>query len=113
MGPIVFDFKLNDFDLSLLPVDAELVKGNESLMKSAVKEYLRGVFRELPGDVSITSHDDYISVKWVTKTYRDIDAMMDMVTGLLNQGAFSQVEPILRTLFFRYPNGNRSPARGD
>ena len=35
------------------------------------------------------------------------NGLRDQVTGLLNQGAFSQVEPILRTLFFRYPNDHR------
>lgn len=37
----------------------------------------------------------------------DIEPMMALVIDLLNQQAYAQAEPILRTLFFRYPDDPR------
>lgn len=107
MDPLVFEFKPADFDLKLLTADVELIRGNNAKLKSAIQDYLRGMFKRLPGEVRITSHDEYISVRWVPQRYQDIDAMMDLVIGLLNQRAFTQAEPILRTLFFRHPDDYR------
>lgn len=107
MDPLSFDFKVADFDLSLLPKDAELLKRDESMLKSTVQEHLRGLFERVPGEVRITTHGDRISVVWVPEGYRDIDSMMDMVMDLLSQRAFAEAEPILRTLFSRYPDDRR------
>lgn len=107
MDPLLFEFKLADFDLKLLPVDAGLLKADESMLKSAVREHLRGVFKQLPGAVRLTPQDDRVSVMWVPQKYQDLESMMALVIDLLNQRAFAQAEPILRTLFFRYPDDPR------
>ena len=107
MDPLSFDFRLAEFDLSLLPVDAELLKGNEAMLRSTLQEHLRKVFERLPGEWRITHHENYISVLWLAETSRDMDSLMDLVIGLIHQRAFSQAETILRTLLARYPDDRR------
>jgi tetratricopeptide (TPR) repeat protein len=107
VDPLLFDFKLADFDLNLLPVDAERLKGNEAMLKSSVQEHLHKVFKRLPGEVRITPHADRISVVWVPQRYQDIDSMMGLVMDLVSRRAFAEAEPMLRTLVSRYPDDRR------
>jgi Flp pilus assembly protein TadD len=107
VGPLLFEFKLADFDLDLLQKNGELLEGDESMLKSAVQEHLQEVFRPLPGKVRVTPQEDHISVMWVPKTARDIQSILDLVTGLIRRRAFAQAEPILRSLLFRHPDDRR------
>jgi tetratricopeptide (TPR) repeat protein len=107
VDPLSFDFRLAEFDLSLLPVDPEMLKGNEAMMRSTLQEHLREVFERLPGEWRITHHEDHISVIWLPETSQDMDSVMDLVIGLIHRRAFSQAETILRTLFERYPDDRR------
>jgi Tfp pilus assembly protein PilF len=107
VDPLSFEFRLADFDLSLLPVDAEFLKANEAMLRSTLQEHLREVFERLPGEWRITHHENHISVMWLPETSQDMDSVMDLVIGLIRQRAFSQAETILRTLFSRYPDDHR------
>jgi Flp pilus assembly protein TadD len=107
VGPLLFEFKLADFDLDLLQKNGELLEGDGSMLKSAVQEHLQEVFRPLPGKVRVTPHEDHISVMWAPKTARDIQSILDLVTGLIRRRAFAQAEPILRSLLFRHPDDRR------
>ena len=107
MDPLSFDFNLAEFDLNLLPIDAELLKHNEAMLTSAVEERLREIFDRLPGEFRVTPHEEYVSVIWRPKLSGDIDSMMDLVMGLVQQRAFALAETLLRTLSSRYPNDRR------
>ncbi len=107
MDPLSFDFRLAEFDLSLLPVQPEMLKGNEAMMRSTLQEHLRVLFERVPGEWRITHHENHISVIWLPETSQDMDSLMDLVIGLIHQRAFGQAETILRTLFSRYPDDRR------
>jgi len=107
VDPLSFDFRLAEFDLSLLPADPEMLKGNEAMMRSALEEHLREVFERLPGEWRITHHENHISVMWLPEASQDMDSVMDLVIGLLHRRAFGQAETILRTLFSTYPDDRR------
>jgi tetratricopeptide (TPR) repeat protein len=107
VDPLSFDFRLAEFDLSLLPVDAEMLKSNEALMRSTLEEHLREVFERLPGELGITHHENHISVTWLPETPQAMDSAMDLVIGLIRRQAFGQAETILRTLLSRYPEDRR------
>ena len=107
MDALSFDFRLAEFDLSLLPVDEEMLKGDEGMMRSTLEEHLREVFDRLPGECRITHHEDHISVVWLPETSQDMDSVMDLVNALIRQRAFGQAETILRTLFSGYPDDRR------
>ena len=107
MDPLSFDFKLDEFDLSLLPVDAEFLKGNEVMLRSTLERYVREVFDRLPGERRITHHEDRISVTWLAETSRDLGPLMELVIGLIRQKAFGTAETILKTLLSRNPDDRR------
>jgi Flp pilus assembly protein TadD len=107
VDPLSFDFKLSEFDLSLLPVDPEMLKGNEAMMRSTLEEHLREVFKTVRGERRITHHENQISVMWLPETSQDLDSVMDLATGLIHRRAFGEAEAILRTLFSRHPDDRR------
>src|SRR4030042_1922315 len=107
VDPLSFDFRLAEFDLSLVPVDAEFLKGNEAMLRSTLQEHLREVFERLPGEWRITPHKKHISVMGLADSPQSMDSMMGLVIGLIHQRAFSQAETILRTLLSRYPEDRR------
>jgi len=107
VDPLSFDFKLDEFDLTLLPVDAEFLKGNEVMLRSTLERYVREVFDRLPGERRITHHEDRISVTWLAETSQDVDPLMELVIGLMRQRAFGTAETILRTLLSRNPDDRR------
>ncbi len=107
MDPLSFDFRLAEFDLSLLPVHPEMLKGNEAMMRSTLQERLRVLFERVPGEWRITHHENHLSVIWLPETSQDMDSLMDLVIGLIHQRAFGQAETILRTLFSIYPDDRR------
>jgi tetratricopeptide (TPR) repeat protein len=107
MDPLRFDFRLDEFDLSLLPVDAEFLKGDEAMLRSTLQEHLREEFERVSGEWRITPHENHISVIGLAETSRDMDSLMQLVIGLIRRRAFSQAETILRTLFSRYPEDHR------
>lgn len=107
MDPLSFDFRLDDFDLSLLPVDAESLKANADIMRSTLEKHLWEVFNRLPGDKRITHHDEHISVTWIPETSRDMEPVIDLVTSLLQRRAFGEAETVLKALLSRYPDDRR------
>jgi tetratricopeptide (TPR) repeat protein len=103
-----FAFRLDEFDLSLLPVNAERLKGGEAMMRSTLQEHLRQVFERLPGESHVTHHENHISVNWLPRTTKDMDSLMDLAIGLIQQRAFPQAETLLRTFLSRYPDDRRA-----
>ena len=55
MDPLSFDFRLAEFDLSLLPVDAEMLKGNEAMLRSTLEKHLREALRAAAGRMAHNS----------------------------------------------------------
>jgi len=107
MDPLRFDFRLEEFDLSFLPVDAEFLKGNEARLRSTLQEHLREEFKRALGEWRITLHKNRISVVGLAETSQDMDSLIHMVIGMIHRRAFSQAETILRTLVSRCPEDRR------
>jgi len=107
VDPLSFDFRLNEFDLSLLPVDAEFLKANEAMLRSTVEGHLREVFARLPGKSRITQQEKHISVMWLPEISPRMDSLMELVIGLIRRRAFGLAETILRTLLSRDPDDRR------
>jgi len=107
VDPLSFDFRLEEFDLSVLPMDPEMLKADEAMRRSFIEKHLREVFDRLPGELRITHHAKHISTVWYPESSRDMDSVMDLVIGLLRRRAFGHAETILRTLMSRYPDDRR------
>jgi len=100
---IIFEFKLDDFDLDLLPIATDLVKANRELHEKAVSLYCEGYFKHAGGESNIKIDGEYVTVQWSPQSSKDVDAAVEQVITLLTKGAYRQAEPILRTLIAHYP----------
>ncbi|MCU0595214.1 MAG: tetratricopeptide repeat protein [Desulfobacterota bacterium] len=107
MDPLSFDFRLDEFDLSVLPMDRERLKADEAMMRSTLEKHLHEVFEGLPGECRIAHHEKHLSVLWIPESSKGMDSLMNLVMGLVRQRAFGHAETILRTLFSRYPDDRR------
>jgi tetratricopeptide (TPR) repeat protein len=102
--PLIFQFKLDDFDLDLLPIAADLVKSNKELHEKAVALYFEQYFKKAGGDYSIKIDGKDVIVQWSPGSLKDVDGAVIQVIDLLVKGAYRQAEPILHTLNERYPD---------
>lgn len=105
MTPLSFEFELKDFDVGILPVAPDLLRGNESLLRKTIREYLTDLFKRLGGKARISSYDNYVRVEWspVSPT-EDWHSVMVLALDLLRDGAFKSAEPILRALERQRPD---------
>jgi len=107
MDPLLSDFRLDEFDLSLLDVETHLLQEDVQKLRSAIQKYLGKMLQDLPGEWHMTPHEEHVSVMWSPKSSQDMDAMMDLVAGMIRQRAFAVAEPLLRTLLRIHPNEPR------
>ena len=103
--PIIFEIKIDDFDYEILPIpiEVDLLKENPELREKAVYLYYEDFFKNLGGEVDIKSDGEYIKVFWSPSVSNEVDAAVEQAIMLLQKGAYTHAEPILRTLFEHYP----------
>jgi tetratricopeptide (TPR) repeat protein len=101
--PFSFQIPLEDFDLSLLPVDASLIRSDPAMRASAIREFYEEAFRRLGGTATVLVHDAVVSVAWQPASGDAADQLLEHAIGLLNRGNTAAAEPILRTLIARNP----------
>ena len=102
--PLIFHFELDDFDLNLLPISADLVKSNRELHEKAVALYFEQYFKKAGGEHTIKIDGEDVTVQWTPYSSEDVDVAVKETIGLLSKGAYRQAEPILHTLNERYPD---------
>jgi tetratricopeptide (TPR) repeat protein len=98
MTPFSFQFPLADFDLSRLPVDPALLRGDASMLASAVQEFYRDSFQKLGGSATVLVRDGVVSVAWQPESGDASAQLLQHAIDLLRQGNASSAEPILRAL---------------
>ena len=101
MTPFSFQFPLADFDLTRLPVDPALLRGNASMLASAVQEFYLDSFQKLGGSATVLVRDGVVSVAWQPESGDASVQLLQYAVGLLRQGNVSTAEPILRALLAR------------
>jgi tetratricopeptide (TPR) repeat protein len=107
MDPLRFEFRLADFDLGLLPIGADLLKANPSLLRESIEAYLGDYFRPIGGTASIAARGDMVSVDWSPTSASDLGQLKALALRLLRDGAVAQAQPILDAL------RRHDPADGD
>jgi len=100
---ISFEIALEDFDLSRLPVDEALLKGDKELLASTVLAYYEDCFRELGGSTAIAVANSKVSVTWIGGDSNPVKTVLDHAIRLLNQGEFTAAEPLLQSIIAREP----------
>ena len=98
MTPFSFQFPLADFDLSRPPVDPALLRGDASMLASAVQEFYCDSFQKLGGSATVLVRDGVVSVAWQPESGDASAQLLQHAIDLLRQGNASSAEPILRAL---------------
>jgi tetratricopeptide (TPR) repeat protein len=99
--PFSFQLPIEDFDLSLLPVDAALLRSDASLLASAIREFYQEAFRRLGGSATVVVRDAVVSVAWQPASGDAAAQLLEHAIGLLKHGKTATAEPILRALVAR------------
>ena len=98
MTPFSFQFPLADFDLTRLPVDPDLLRGDASMLASAVQEFYRDSFQKLGGSATVLVGNGVVSVAWQPESGDASAQLLQHAVNLLRKGNASGAEPILRAL---------------
>lgn len=102
--PLQFTIRLEDFDVSLLPIDKSLLAGDRDLLRESIATFFSEYFAKVGGVANILPSADVVSIAWSPSSLQDKDALIEYTVSLLNSGAYGQVEPILKALAERYPD---------
>ena len=96
--PFSFQYPIDDFDLTKLPVDAALLRENPAMLVSAVRTFYQDCFHKLAGTANILVKDGVVSVSWHPKAGDAVDQVLEHAVSLLRQGDYGTAEPLLRAL---------------
>ena len=68
--PFEFEFEISTFDLSLLPIDPDLLRQNPELLAEAVEDFYAEMFAKMGGDAALSRSEGVIKVRWITQLMR-------------------------------------------
>lgn len=95
-----FTLAINDFDVSLLPLDAR--QHGTPPFRDSVTAYLNGEFERFGGTISIQVENDVIEVSWTTDRH-PTDALAQIVEKL-KRGKYPGAITLLRLFLSALPN---------
>ena len=81
--PFSFQYPIDDFDLTKLPVDAALLRENPAMLVSAVRTFYQDCFHKLAGTANILVKDGVVSVSWHPKAGDAVDQVLEHAVSLL------------------------------
>ncbi|MEI6715593.1 MAG: tetratricopeptide repeat protein [Verrucomicrobiota bacterium] len=96
--PLLFEFPILQFDLSLLPIAETVLKADPVLLTDSIVRYLTERFQPLGGTANILVRGDRVAVSWVPASGKDADKLLEYAVSLLRRRAFTEAEAILRGL---------------
>jgi Tfp pilus assembly protein PilF len=102
--PITFTIDINAFDLSLLPIEPELLQNDQALLNSAISQYFAEYFNRIGGQADIVQSENILTVTWSPSSMDDYGNAVQEVIRLLKQGAYSTAEPIIKGMLTRFPD---------
>ena len=102
--PITFTIDIGSFDLSLLPVELELLKNDETIRNNAVSQYFTEYFNRIGGQADIVISGDVLTVTWSPNSTDDYDRAVQEIIKLLKQGAYATGESLLKGMVAQYPD---------
>ena len=101
--PITFTIDIGAFDLSLLPIEPELLHNDETLLNNAVSKYFLEYFNRIGGQADVVVSGETLTVTWSPSSMDDYGRSVKETIKLLKQGAYSTGESLLKGLLTRYP----------
>lgn len=101
--PFTFKLPLADFDLSRLPIAANVLRESPDLLAQAISEYYTQIFQKLGGTAKVFVTDGVVHVSWFPKAGKARDLLFDQALAHLKQGSYREAEPILHSLYTAFP----------
>lgn len=102
--PFNFTLRLSDFDLSRLPISAEVLRSSPDLLAQAVSEHYAAIFRKLGGTANVVVSADTVQVSWHPTTGDPRDLLLEQAIAHLKNGRYHEADPLLQSLYARYPD---------
>ena len=99
-----FTLRLEDFDLSRLPISAEVLRSDRGLLRQAISKYYTAIFQKLGGTALVAITEGAVSVSWNPKTGEARHLLFDHALALLKKGNYREADPLLQSLHARYPD---------
>lgn len=65
--PFEFEFEISTFDLSLLPIDLDVLRSNRDLLEGAVEDFYGEMFSKMGGEATISRSRGIIKVRWLAE----------------------------------------------
>ena len=105
--PFTFSLRLEDFDLSRLPIAAEALRADQNLLAQAITQYYTGIFKKLGGTANIAVADAAVHISWYPQTGEARQLLFEHAVSLLKRGHYRDADPLLHSLHVRYPDDER------
>ena len=102
--PFSFVLRLEDFDLSRLPISADVLRADRDLLVEAISKYYTAIFQKLGGTATVAIAKGAVHVKWYPETGEPRDLLFNHARALLKRGNYRDADPILHSLHTRYPD---------
>ena len=105
--PFNFTLRLEDFDLSRLPISAEVLRADPDLLAQAISKYYTAIFQKLGGTANVAIVEGAVHVAWHPETGEARHLLFDHALSLLKKGNYREADPILHSLHTRYPDDEK------
>lgn len=92
-----FILRIEDFDLSRLPIAPDALRANADLLAQAISEYYVAIFRKLGGTANVAIADGAVHVSWQPQTGDPRDLLFEQSLEPLKRGNYREAEPLLQT----------------
>ena len=102
--PFSFSLRLEDFDLSRLPISADVLRADRDLLVQAISKYYTAIFQKLGGTANVAIAEGAVHVSWYPETGEPRDLLFNHARTLLKRGNYRDADPILHSLHARYPD---------
>jgi tetratricopeptide (TPR) repeat protein len=102
--PFTFTLRLEDFDLSRLPIAADTLRASPDLLAEAISQYYSGIFLKLGGTANVAVTEGAVHVSWYPKTGAPRDLIFERALALLQKGNYREADPLLQSLHARFPD---------
>jgi tetratricopeptide (TPR) repeat protein len=99
-----FTIRVEDFDLTRLPISAEALRADPALLNQAISGYYSEIFRKVGGTANVAIAEGSVHVSWFPKEGSAKELLMERALELLKKGNYREAEPLLHSLQVRYPD---------
>jgi len=100
--PLIFSFKIEDFDLGKIPISPDLLRADRRMLESAVSDYYAAQFSPLGGEARISIAKDTVTVRWIPES--GLAGLIEHSISLLQRGEYVTAVPMLQSALQRTPD---------